>query len=134
MYTLFLAGLIGLGLGSAGCVGGSSDHGSGSFDATWTFLASGNVPTTCIGAGITEVDLDVQGVHSGASYTDTFVCSDYGGTGAPLPVDDYTVALRAYESSGATVPVSTFDFSGLAYSIYAGEVTSLPIATFLLQH
>jgi hypothetical protein len=132
IYTLCLAGIVGLGLGAAGC--GSGGHGSGYFNVSWSFSGPGSVPTTCTAAGATEVDLDVRDVRTGETYSQTFYCTDYLDTSGPLPVDDYTVALSAYESPTATVPVSSTDFNGAVYSIYAGTITPLPAVTFLLQH
>lgn len=129
MYTLCLAGILGLGLGAAGCVGGGS-RGSGNFDVAWDFGPGG----TCAGAGVTEVDLDVLDLRTMVQSTDTFPCSVYGGTSQLLPVDEYTVALSAYESASATSPVSTADFNGAVYSIFAGTSTPLRPVTFLVHH
>jgi hypothetical protein len=47
-----------------------------------------------------------------------------------LPVDDYTVALRAYDSSGALV--SEWDGSR-TYAIDVGVVTYLPAVVLLIS-
>jgi hypothetical protein len=96
----------------------------------WDFGPGG----TCAGAGVTEVDLDVLDLRTMVQSTDTFPCSVYGGTSQLLPVDEYTVALSAYESASATSPVSTADFNGAVYSIFAGTSTPLRPVTFLVHH
>lgn len=70
--------------------------------------------------------------RTGLDYHDLFACSASQGTSEILPDDDYTVALRAYDSTNSIV--STADFGGAAYSIYAGTVTSLPLVAFGLHH
>jgi len=127
MYTLCLAGIIGLGLGATGC-GSGGEGGGGYFDAAWDFESG----ATCASAGITEVGLDVLDTRTGLDYHDLFACSASQGTSEILPDDDYTVALRAYDSTNSIV--STADFGGAAYSIYAGTVTSLPLVAFGLHH
>jgi hypothetical protein len=128
MYTLCLAGIIGLGLAATGC-GSGGGGGGGYFDAAWDFGGA-----TCSSAGATEVEIDVRDVRTGLEYSDIFACAAYGGTTGLLPVDDYTVALSAYESASATTPISTTDFNGEVYSIYDGIVTSLPGVTFAFHH
>lgn len=128
MYTLCLAGIVGLGLGAAGCGGGG--HSGRAFDVAWSLAWSGDGPTSCAGAGVTEVDLDVLDTYTNIDYHDKFACSAYGGISEPLPVDDYTVALRAYDASNALV--SEADLTGV-YPIYAGSVTQLPDVIFAIQ-
>jgi hypothetical protein len=122
MYTLFLAGI--LGLGAAGCGSGGND--GGSFDVNWSLIYSDGTYATCAGTYTTEVDIDVLNVNSRVDYHDKFACSDRGGTTASLPVGDYTVALRAYDSYNNQL--SEFDLLG-TYPIYAGTVTALPDVT-----
>ena len=129
MYTLCLAGIIALGLGVTGCGGGGGRAG-GYFDVTWNLAWSGAGAVTCAGAGVTEVDLDVLDTYTNLDYHDRFACSAGGGTSASLPVDDYTVALRAYDASNTLV--SEADLPDV-YSIYAGVVTSLPDVVLVVQ-
>jgi hypothetical protein len=129
MYTLCLAGILGLALGTAGCVGGGS-RGSGNFDAVWDFGST----LDCAGAGVTEVDLDWLDQRTNQAGSATFPCTAYRGTSRRLPVDDYTVALSAYESASAISPVSTADYNGVVYSIFAGTTTPLPPVTFVVHH
>ena len=128
MYTLCLAGIIGLGLGATGC--GSGRGGGQYFDAAWSLEWASGGSVSCSGAGVTEVDLDVQDVYTGAAYHDQFACADYGDVSQILPVDDYTVALRAYDPSGALV--SEWDGSG-TYAIDVGLVTYLPAVVLLIS-
>jgi hypothetical protein len=121
MYTLGLAGIIGLGLGATGC-GPGVRHGGGSFDAAWSLAWVGGGSVSCAGAGVTEVDLDVQD-SIGVVYHDPFVCSAGGGVSEILPADDYTVAVRAYDSSDNML--SEVVLPGV-YSIYANTTTGLP--------
>ena len=120
IYTLCLAGIVGLGLGAAGCTGGG--HG-GRFQVAWDLAWAGDGAATCTSAGVTEVDLDVLDTYTGIAYHDQFACSDNGGTSRMLPVDDYTVALRAYDVTGAQV--SEWDGSR-TYPIDMDVVTYLP--------
>ena len=123
MYTLFLAGIVGLGLGATGCGGGGGGYAGGSFDAAWSLAWAGGGSVSCSGAGVVEVDLDVLDTYTNLDYHDKFACSAYGGTSQVLPVDDYTVALRAYDSSNTLV--SEWDGVG-TYPIDDGVVTYLP--------
>jgi len=124
IYTLVLAGMLGLGV--AGCGSGGSEDGY--FDAAWSLAyASDGVAATCAGTGTTEVHLDVQESHTSEVYHDTFACAAYGGTTASLPVGDYIVTLRAYDNFH-TASVSEVDFPD-TYPIHAGEVTTLPGVT-----
>ena len=123
MYTLCLAGIVGLGLGVTGCGGGGGGYSGGSFDVAWSLYWAGGGLVSCSGAGVTEVDLDVQDTYTGIAYHDQFACSDNGGTSRMLPVDDYTVALRAYDVTGAQV--SEWDGSR-TYPIDMDVVTYLP--------
>jgi hypothetical protein len=125
MYTLCLAGIVGLGLGATGC-GSGSGHGGQYFDAAWSLAWAGGGSVSCTGAGVVEVDLDVQDFYNGAVYHDQFDCAAYGGMSQILPVDDYTVALRAYDD--ANVQVGEWDFTG-TYPIDVGVVTNLPDIT-----
>jgi hypothetical protein len=128
MYTLCLAGIVGLGLGSTGC--GSGGRGSGDFDAAWDFGSGAG----CADVGVTEVDLDWLNLRTNLSDGATFPCTAYGGTSPPLLDDDYTVALRAYTSASSTTPLSTADYGGAVYSIFAGTTTFLPPVTFAVHH
>ena len=119
MYTLLLAGI--LGLGAAGCGSGGND--GGSFDVNWNLIYADGTYATCAGTYTTEVHVDVQNINSGAPYHDKFACSDRGGTTASLPVGDYTVALRSYDVYNNLL--SEYDFLD-TYPIYAGRVTLLP--------
>ena len=128
MYTLCLAGIVGLGLGAAGCGGGG--HATGNFDAVWDFGPG----VSCADVGVTEVDLDWLDLRTNYPDGATFPCTDYGGTSKPLLVDEYTVALRAYASHNAPAPVNTADYNGAVYSIFAGTTTFLPQVTFVVHH
>ena len=129
MYTLCLAGIVGLGLGATGC-GGGGGHAGGNFDAIWSLALAGDGAVSCAGAGVTEVDLDVLDTFTGIDYHDKFACSAYGGTSERLPADDYTVALRAYDASNALVSEMVFPD---VYSILPGSVTPLPSIVFVVQ-
>ena len=122
MYTLCLAGIIGLGLGAAGC-SGSSHHPAGNFGLRWSLAWTTGGGTTCSAAGATEVDLDLVDTFNNYGTYDRFICSDYQGTSESLQPDDYTVAVKAYDATG--VLLSEWD-SPVVYSIYAGRVTQLP--------
>jgi hypothetical protein len=130
MYTLCLAGIVGLGLGATGCGGGGGGYSGGSFDVAWDFGAG----VYCADVGVTEVELDVLDLRTNHDYYCTFPCSAFEGTSPLWPDDDYTVALSAYASASAQTPLSTTDFNGAVYSIYAGVSTPLPEVTFLLHH
>lgn len=124
MYTLCLAGIIGLGLAATGCGPGGGHHGGGNFDVLWGLAWAGGGSVSCAGAGVAEVDLDVRDVYTSAVYHDSFACSDGYGMSRDLPDDDYTVALRAYDYSG--VMVSEWTDAPNTYPIYSGVVTPLP--------
>jgi hypothetical protein len=128
MYTLCFAGIIGLGLGATGC--GPGGRGSGDFDAAWDFGGG----ASCADVGVTEVDLDWLNLRTNVSDGATFPCTASEGTSPPLLDDDYTVALRAYTSASSTTPLSTADYGGAVYSIFAGTTTLLPQVTFAVHH
>ena len=125
MYTLCLAGILGLGLAATGC--GPGRHGSQQFYASWSLELAGVVGWVgCGEAGVGEVDLDVQNVVTGTDYHALFPCSDYGGTSQVLPVGDYSVALRAYDTTGPTKLQVSEWVAPTTYPIDIGVVTPLP--------
>ncbi|HJX64433.1 MAG TPA: hypothetical protein VJ860_10855 [Polyangia bacterium] len=124
MYTLCLAGILGLGLAATGCGLGGGRHGSGNFDVAWALVWSGGGSVSCAGAGVTEINLDVQDVYTGEVRHDAFFCSDGYGMSQDLLPDDYTVALRAYDSGRAMV--SEWTDAPNTYPIYSDLVTPLP--------
>jgi hypothetical protein len=121
MYTLCLAGIIGLGLGATGC--GPGGRGGQDFDVAWSLYQPGTGTVTCSAAGVAKVHLDVQNIYTAAAYHDAFPCSAYGGTSQILPADDYSVALRAYDSSSSLVSEWV---SQISYPIYLNTTTYLP--------
>jgi hypothetical protein len=121
MYTLCLAGIIGLGLGTAGCQGGSGPS-AGSFALHW---ASG---TTCSAAGATDIYVYLLDTRNSYGYQEHFICLDYQGTSEPLPPDDYTVRVEVADARGAVL--DTLAFPGV-YSIYPDSVTRLPDADLI---
>ncbi len=127
IYTLCLAGIVGLGLGAAGCTGGG--HG-GRFQVAWDLAWAGDGAATCTSAGVTEVDLDVLDTYTNLDYHDSFSCSVYQGTSQRLPVGDYTVAVRAYGASGALASEAILPD---VYPIDSGIVTPLPGVSLIVQ-
>lgn len=118
-YTLCLSGIIGLGLGTAGCSGGAQPPGT--FELHW---ASG---ATCDVAGATDIYLFLldTGNKYAHSYQEHFGCLDYQGTSEPLPPSDYSAQVQATDSSDNVV--DELDFPGV-YSIHPNSVTRLPDA------
>jgi len=115
IYTLCLAGIIGLGLGTAGCSG--SSHPTGTFELHW------NAGVTCSAAGATDIYLYVVDSYSNGSH-DHFFCSDYQGMSQRLPPDNYTVQVQVADASGAVI--DRVDLPGV-YPIYADGVTPLDV-------
>ena len=103
---------------------------TGTFGLRWSLAWTTGGGTTCSAAGVVTVDLDLLGIHNNQEYHDTFNCSDYQGTSEPLPPDDYTVAVRAYDAGD--VVRSTWPAPS-SYHIYSGSVTSLPDVVLLVQ-
>jgi hypothetical protein len=134
--TLYLAGIIGLGLAGVGCIGsghpreGGGSGASGSFDAAWSLAWLSGGAVTCADAGITTVDLDLQDTYTNLVYHDSFNCSDSQGTSELLPPDDFTVALRAYDSADNMLSMAALPD---VYLVYSGYPTPLPWAKLDLQ-
>jgi len=123
MYTLCLAGIIGLGLGTAGC-SGSSHPPAGKFELHWTAGA------TCPAAGATDIYLYLVDVRDNYGYQEHFACPAYQGTSEPLPPDDYTASVQVTDASGTLLDELSFPD---VYPIYAGSVTRLPDVDLLAQ-
>ena len=115
MYTLCLAGIIGLGLGAAGC-SGSSHPPTGNFELHW------NAGATCAAAGATDIYLYLVDVRDNYGYQEHFRCLDYQGTSEALPPDDYTARVQVTDASGTLLDELSFPD---VYPIYAGRVTRL---------
>lgn len=93
-YTLYLAGFLGLTLGSVGC-GNTSPHG-GNFSALWNVDSRTVGGTSCERAGIALVVLSNQNLRTGDVDFDDFNCVNYGGYTKDYRPGDYSVALYAY--------------------------------------
>jgi hypothetical protein len=122
MYTLCLAGIIGLGLGAAGCSG--SSHPTGTFELHW------NAGVTCSAAGATDIYLYLVDTRNNYGYQEHFACPDYQGMSEPLPPDDYTVKVQVTDASGTVLDEWIFPD---VYPIYAGSVTRLPDVDLVAQ-
>jgi hypothetical protein len=115
IYTLCLAGIIGLGLGAAGC-SGSSHPPAGNFELHW------NAGATCAAAGATDIYLYLVDTRNNYGYQEHFACPAYQGTSEPLPPDDYTARVQVTDASGTLLDELIFPD---VYPIYAGSVTRL---------
>ena len=136
IYTLHLAGIVGLALVAASCTGGGHSRGgggsgaSGTLDVAWSLAWLDGGSVTCADAEVTDIDLDLVDTYTNLQYHDTFRCSDNQGTSEFLPPDDFKVALRAYDS--ANDMLSTAVLPGV-YSVYSGNATPVPTVELDLQ-
>lgn len=129
-YTLYLAGALGLILGSIGC-GGShhSDLPGGFLSASWRITDSRTGrDASCEWAGITLVTLATQDIHTKEVFYDDFNCVDYAGISAPFVESDYSVALYAYTDPSSNTPATSYAFP-VSYPVYPNETTQLPLVS-----
>jgi hypothetical protein len=125
-YTLYLAGVLGLVLGSVGC-GESHAHG-GYLDVGWNIDSQSYGGTTCERAGISVVVLSAaDAVRTNEKpYFTYFNCVDRGGTSTIMPAGEYSVALYGYPGSpDNTDYVADYQFP-ITYFVESDYTTSLP--------
>lgn len=119
-YTLYLAGVLGLILGSVGC--GGHRH-TGYLSVTWNVVDSrSGVQGSCEWAGISEVELGLRDVYTGDIEYIPFDCTAYQGTSYPLPESNYGVALDAYSITNQLI--TRYEFQG-EIPVYSGRTTPL---------
>jgi hypothetical protein len=122
-YTLCLAGILALALGSVGC--GDTHPRGGYFDVAWNIDSRTYGPTTCERAGLVMVTLATQNVRSGEVFYDDFNCVDRAGYSMALPVGDYSVALYAYTNPQSEDYLTSYAFP-VSYPVYPDSPTTLP--------
>jgi hypothetical protein len=99
----------------------------------WDLAWAGDGAATCASAGVTDVDLDMLNTFTGRADSFTFACADYQGTSPLLPVDEYTVALRAYDAYSTLLSEWPTPPNVFVSQIYSGSVTRLPDVMFVIQ-
>lgn len=128
-YTLYLAGFLGLILGSVGC--GESHHRDtqqpgGYLSPAWKIVDShSGLDASCEWAGITLVTLATQDIYTKEVFYDDFNCVDYEGVSAAFAASDYSVALYAYTDPNSDIPATSYAFP-VSYPIYPDQTTPLP--------
>jgi hypothetical protein len=121
-YTLYLAGMLALILGSVGC-GGHHHHDGGYMQASWRIVDSRTgIEGDCQWAGISEVELAAGDVYNGDAYYSRWPCTYYQGLSKPMPDSDYLVALYGYDPNGYVVS-SVEPAPGASFPVYGGETT-----------
>lgn len=103
-YTLFLAGFLGLILGSVGC--GDTHSPAGYLEVWWNLDSRTYGGTSCERANINLITLGAHNARTGKDYYTDFNCVDYHGISYGEPVGDYTVALYAYAPGDDVNPVA----------------------------
>ncbi len=96
--------------------------------AAWSLTYNG-LPATCTAprTDIAGVAFDETG--TGASLTpDTFDCADLQGTTFPLPLDNYTVAIAAIDSTDAAVSAAATETVNLTYGNQLVDVGGVVLA------
>jgi hypothetical protein len=123
--------------GQGGASGGSS-MGSGAtmqcsdsavtaFSVRWALEDAHGKPVTCTAVGGATMDLDVLNLATSVASHDTFPCDAMAGTGAPLDVGDYSVAMRLYDANGTDLSQA---IAPDPFSIAAGCTTDLGLVPF----
>lgn len=131
-YTLYLAGFLGLVLGSIGC-GDSHPHG-GWFDVAWNIDSQSVGGTSCERAGITLVTLSMQNIRTGDLPYADFNCVDYGGMSDVVPVGDYSISLYAYSAppnADGSNYATSYSFP-VSYRIDPETTTQLPTVSLVV--
>jgi hypothetical protein len=125
-YTLYLAGMLGLILGSVGCGGHHHHDGvatTGYMQTSWKIVDSRTgIEGDCQWAGITEVELAAGDAYSGQPYYFSWPCGYYQGVSDIMPESDYVVAVYGYDAYQKVI--SSYEFErGVTFPVYPGETT-----------
>jgi hypothetical protein len=96
-------GSVPIGTGDGGTRPACTDTTAAAFTFRWTIELEGGQPSTCEAVGGTQMDLDVLNVDTRVDYHDTFACGAMVATSCPLPVGEYSVALRLRNAQGQVI-------------------------------
>jgi hypothetical protein len=137
-YTLYLAGVLALVLGSVGC--GGSHHSNvppagtgGYFDAAWNLFDSTGRQTTCEAAGIQVVVLATKNLYTNEAFYDEFSCNQYGGVSDSLYAANYSAAFYLYADPDLRYLVTSYFLPDASYPIYDNRTTELPVANISVR-